>query len=164
MRKLSDEEIDKIARSLDLAVDKASSALIKAGVPENLAQSSCVGAISHHMTILNIEQQETKIARAAVFALHCESEIQMLLFRLFNVAEITGLANNDEDAMKAQTVVISNLIGHAIDGCLMTMETEEEARDLINNIIKVLWNVIKVKRVNMDMEEESNAEGSSSIH
>ena len=45
MRKLSDEEIDKIARSLDLAVDKASSALTKAGVPENLAQSSCVGAI-----------------------------------------------------------------------------------------------------------------------
>lgn len=164
MARLSDEEKEKIARSLDLAVDKASSVLIKAGVPQNLAESACVDAISQKMTLLNIEQQDTKIARAAVFALHCESVMHMLLYRLFDVAEVSGLANTDEDAMKAQTIVISNLLGHVIDGCLMTMETEEEAHDLLQNLVKVLWNVIKVKRAHADMEDESNAEGSPSIH
>ena len=164
MTNLSDEEKDRIARSLDLAVDKASSALIKAGVPQNLAESACLDAVSQKATLLNIEQQDTKLARAAVFALHCESTMHMLLCRLFDVADASGLANNDEDAVKIQTVVLSNLLGHAIDGCLMTMETEEEAHELLHTLVDSLWDIIKVKRAHADMEEESNAEGSSSIH
>lgn len=164
MKKLSDEEKDKIARSLDLAVDKASSALIKAGVPQNLAESACLDAISQRTTLLNMEQQDTKLERAAVFALHCENTMHMLLCRLFDVADASGLADTDEGAVRAQTLVISSLVGHAIDGCLMTMETEEEARGLLDNLVNTIWSVIKMKRDNMSMEEEANAEGSSSIH
>ncbi len=164
MTNLSDEEKDRIARSLDLAVDKASSALMKAGVPKNFAESACLDAVSQKATLLNIEEQDTKLARAAVFALHCEETMQMLLYRLFDVADTSGLADDDEDAVKIQTVVISSLLGHAIDGCLMTMETEEEAHELLQRLVNVLWDVIKVKRAHADMEDESNAEGSSSIH
>lgn len=164
MTKRSEEEMIKIAESLDSAVTKAVSALVKAGVPEFLANSACVDAIGQKMALLNIENQDTKLARAAVFSLHAEKSMHLLLSRLFNVADVAGLANTDKDAMQVQTVVISVMLGHVIDGCLMTFETNEEARELFDNLVRVIWDVVRVKRAHADMEEESNAEGSSSIH
>lgn len=164
MGRMTQEEIVKVAEKLDAAVDKATSALTKGGVPEFIAQSSCVDAISHQMTYLNVLNQDTKIARVAVFALHCETATQMLLARFFSLAEICNLGDTDKDAMKLQTLVISTLIGHAIDGCLVSSETNEEAKELFQTIVNVIWETVRLKRQNLDMEEESNAEGSTSVH
>jgi hypothetical protein len=164
MAKMGQDEMMKIAERLDAAVEKAVSALTKAGVPEYISQSACVDAISHRMTHMNVMNQDTKIAKAAVFALHCENIMQMLLSRVFDLAETCGIANSDRDAMKIQTVVISAFIGHAIDGCLVSTDSNEEARDLYNTITNVVWEAVRLKRQNLDMEEESNAEGSSSVH
>lgn len=163
-KKRDTEEIAKIAESLDLAVDKASSALIKAGVPEFIARSSCIDATTHQMTLINIEQQDTKIAQAAVFAMHCENTMHMLLARIFDLAEVSNITKTDKEAAQIQTVVISNLLGHAIDGCLVSTETDEEAKILLETIVRVVWQAVSMKRQNQDMEDESNAEGSSSIH
>ena len=164
MAKTSQEDFIKLAAQLDTAVDKASSALIKAGVQQHAAQSACVDAISHRLSFLNIQNQETKIAKAAVFALHCENMINMLLGRVFNLAEVSGIANTEDNASKTQTVVISTLIGHAIDGCLVSSESEEDAKLLFHAIVNAVWDTAVDKRKHLDMEEESNAEGSPSIH
>ena len=164
MVKMSQDDLVKIVKQLDNAVDKASSALIKAGVPEYLAHSACVDAISHRMALLNIQNQDTKISKAAVFSLHCENMFHMLLGRVFNLAEASGLANSENDASKTQTVVISTLMGHAIDGCLVSSESEQDAKLLFHTIVNTIWDLVANKRKNMDMEEESNAEGSTSIH
>jgi hypothetical protein len=164
MAKHDTDQVLKIANTLDVAVEKATSILKKAGVPEILARSACADAIGHRMTIVNIENQDTKIAKAAVFALHCENALLMLLSRFFNMSEIAGIADTDKDASKIQTIVISNLLGHAIDGCLVSTDTEEEAKELLARIVDVIWEAVSMRRRNQDMEEESNAEGSSSIH
>jgi hypothetical protein len=88
----------------------------------------------------------------------------MLLGRVFNLAEASGLANSENDASKTQTVVISTLMGHAIDGCLVSSESEQDAKLLFHTIVNTIWDLVANKRKNMDMEEESNAEGSTSIH
>lgn len=164
MTKMTEEEMIKIAKTLDAAAERAISALTKAGVPELFSQSACVDAISHQLTHININNQSTHIAKAAVFALHCENCIHLLLSRLFNLADISGLAKNDKQAFKAQTVVIASLLGHAIDGCLVSTEGEEEARGLLDTVVKTIWDSVRLKRQQMDMEEESNTDGSSSIH
>jgi hypothetical protein len=164
MAKHDTDKLEKIANSLNLAVNKATSALTKAGVPEILARSACVDAIGHRMTILNIENQDTKIAKAAVFALHCENTLLMMLSRFFNMSEIAGIADTDKDASKIHTIVISNLLGHAIDGCLVSTDTEEEAKELLARIVDVIWEAVSMRRRNQDIEDESNVEGSSSVH
>jgi hypothetical protein len=164
MAKHDTDQVLKIADTLDTAVEKATSILKKAGVPETLARSACADAISHRMTIVNIENQDTKIAKAAVFALYCENTLLMLLSRFFNTAEIAGIADTDRAASKIQTIVISNLLGHAIDGCLVSTDTEEEAKELLARIVDVIWETVSIRRRNQDIEDESNVEGSSSIH
>jgi hypothetical protein len=80
------------------------------------------------------------------------------------MSEIAGIADTDKDASKIHTIVISNLLGHAIDGCLVSTDTEEEAKELLARIVDVIWETVSIRRRNQDIEDESNVEGSSSIH
>jgi|GEM_PF-5128544 len=164
MTKRSEDDVKKIATTLNNAAGRAVGALIQGGLSNDIATSSCEEAVNHCMAVVNIQNQDSKLMKAAAFAIHCEETINSLLFRLFKTAEVSGITKSNKNSLKIQTIVISNLVGHAIDGCVTSTSTEEEAKELLQAVISVVWKAMILKKINQEMEENVNAKGSSSIH
>lgn len=173
---MTKEKIDKLQAFIDefagdffSARDRVKSALMRATVPEHIADSVGIEAVGHRIAMMNLSVQDDFLSKSVVFAKHCEDVIRLALSRLFYVAENRELADTDKTAEKTQLVAISCLLGHAIEGCFMMSETEEEAEQLLNKLKDIVFSQVKLK---LDQEQEENEReeeihvtaGSSSIH
>jgi hypothetical protein len=167
------EKIDKLQAFIDefgedffSARDRVKSALMRATVPEHIAESVGIEAVGHRVAMMNLSVQDDFLSKSIVFSKHAEDVIRLALSRLFYVAENRELAETDKTAEKTQLVVISCLLGHAIEGCFMMSETEEDAKKLFNNLKEIVFKQVMLK---MEEQEEGEEEthvttGSSSIH
>jgi predicted RNase H-like HicB family nuclease len=168
LQKLKDF-LSEFGDDFEKASEKAKSALMRATVPENIATSVVTEAISHRITMVNLSVQESFLTKAVVFSRHCEDTFRVAIWRLFHVAEERDMTDEENDAQKTQVIVISSLIGHAVEGCFQSTETPEEARKMLSEIVNQVFNHIRENFVeeedeNEEEEKEPNASGSSSIH